>query len=384
MAVPRRIGVLLPMQLGYCRGILKGITRYAVPAKPWLFFPFDTMALDAKVLRQLKTDRLDGAIVYTGDAAAIGWLERWGKPVVNVAAVRTSRKMPSVRVDDQAVGAMAARHFLDRGYGHFAYFGNLASEFARERLQGYREALRPHGFDVAIPPADMPPPWAWRVGEPRLREWLLKLPKPVGIFGYTDNTCRLFATICREANVHIPEDVALVGVDNDELACEMSYPPLSSVEQPLEQIGYRASELLDGWVEGQRPATGTLVLPPIGVVTRQSSDIVAIHDADVSAAMQFIRTNAGTAIRVEDILDQVPVNRRSLEKRFRVQMGHSILTQINLTHVERAKQLLRNTRMSIEQVAAKSGFNSATRFGIVFKKFTGKTPNVYRRTFSPG
>jgi LacI family transcriptional regulator len=212
-----------------------------------------------------------------------------------------------------------------------------------------------------------------------VRDWLLALPKPAAVFSSNDVPARHLAEMCRALGLLVPEEVALLGVDNDELECLLCHPPLSSVVNPAEQIGYEAARLLDRLMSGRQPPRRPIHVPPTHVVTRQSTDIVAVADPDVSQAAAFIRDHAAENIGVADVVLALSMARRRLERRFRGCLGRTILDEIQRVRVERAKHLLAETDLPIPVVANRSGFSTPQRLAAVFRRATGQSPTAYRR-----
>jgi LacI family transcriptional regulator len=212
-----------------------------------------------------------------------------------------------------------------------------------------------------------------------LTDWLLAQPKPLAVLACNDSRARECAQICEDLSIHVPSEIAILGVDNDDLFCRLSHPPLSSVMVPWEKIGYRAAELLDRRIEGKSVPRGLSKIPPSGVVERQSTDVIAVADADLRAALHFIRTNSTRPITVEDVAEAVPLSRRDLEQRFRKLLKRSPLEEIRSAHLSRAKMLLATTDMTVDEVALASGFVSVNWFDKVFKQFLNSTPSAYRR-----
>jgi LacI family transcriptional regulator len=307
------------------------------------------------------------------------------RPVVNVSRALADLPFPRVGVQEGQVGRLVAEHLLQRGFRHLAFVGSSEFSYSLQREAGFREVLLAAGHALARyeTPADSllvtrRRPWS---ADPRLRRWLLDLPKPVAIFGCNDQCGVQLAEACREADLRVPEDVALVGVDNDDLLCELARPALSSVGIPAEQIGYEAAALLDRLLQGAAPPAEPVLLPPLGLIVRQSSDVVAIEDRDVAAALCFIRDHAHVPLAVPDVLRAVPVSRRALERRARQAIGRTLGDEIRRVHLERAKNLLSGTDMPMNDVAQHSGFSSAKHFCTVFHQELGCTPTLYRRRY---
>lgn len=213
----------------------------------------------------------------------------------------------------------------------------------------------------------------------KLRRWLSALPKPVGLFAGNDLCGSQLSEACHEAGLRIPEDVALVGVDNDDLFCELTRPSLSSVAIPAERIGYEAASLLDRRLEGVKPPRKPLLFPPLGVVARQSSDLVASDEPEVTAALRFIRNHSHTPISVSDVLREIAVSRSGLERQFRQVLRRGVGDEIRRAHLERAKSLLAGTDLSVAVVAKQSGYSGIKHLCTVFRQATGLTPTAYRR-----
>jgi LacI family transcriptional regulator len=220
--------------------------------------------------------------------------------------------------------------------------------------------------------------WKWNAA---LQTWLQKLPKPIGILASHDIQGVQLSEYCNQLQLRVPDEVSIVGVDDDDLLCELARPSLSSVALPSERIGYQAAMLLFSLLHSKRRKTEAIVLPPGGVVVRQSSDLLSIPDPDVAEALRYIRSNCGRPIQVTDVLHAVSVSRRGLERRFRKCLNRSIFEEINRNHVERARQMLISTNHSMASIADKSGFRDSRHFSILFRKLMGATPTMYRARF---
>jgi LacI family transcriptional regulator len=218
----------------------------------------------------------------------------------------------------------------------------------------------------------------WEREQAILAKWISRLPTPIGVFACDDDRGREVLEACKLAQLNVPEEVAVVGVDNDEVFCELADPPLSSIALNAETAGYRAAALLDEMMQGRARKRQQIVVEATGVITRRSTDIVAVDDAGVAKALQFIRRLHGRNISVDRVSEEVAVSRRSLEKRFRRVVGRTILEEIQLTRLETAKRLLLETTHPISKVAEIAGFGSTGYFIQFFQKQVGKTPRRYR------
>lgn len=313
-------------------------------------------------------------------------LQAIGRPVVAVGMDITTIGFPGVDADDAAVGRLAAQHLLDRGYDHFAVFSSGQHGWSATRGGSFAAAVASRGPCVEFTQAtagDTDNMLTWEAPLDDACDWLRGLPTPFGLLATNDAGALLVLQLCRRLGLRVPEDVAILGVDNDELTCELAHPPLSSVALPFRRMGFEAGRLLERMLKGQAtPATMTR-LPPDGVVTRQSTDTVAIRDADIVAALRFIREHHAEPIGMPDLLRAVPTYRHRLERGFRRHLGRTVMEEVRRVRVERAKRLLATTDLPVEEIAVRCGFAGASKFGIAFRKETGRTPTQHRRQARP-
>jgi LacI family transcriptional regulator len=315
-------------------------------------------------------------------------MQTWHRPLVNVSAVLPNLPWPRVAIDNDQVGRMAAKHLLERRLRHFGFVGHSEHLYSVEREAAFRAELQDAGAEVSSYHAKRnrpfePNKWFWYLDR-RIEAWLLDLPKPVGILAAADSWGMELMEVCHELGLRIPEDVAVVGVDNDDLYTEFSRPPLSSVALPSRQIGYEAAALLDQMLAGHRSSAKSLLLAPTHVHVRRSSDVLAISNQDVIAAVRFIKEHAHLPLAVNDVLREIPLSRRSLERQFRECLGRGIAEEIRRAHIERSQRLLVETDLSLFLVAEQSGFSSLRQMMDVFRRDVGLTPKEYRRQYSNG
>lgn len=368
--------------LGYCRDVLRGVQAFARQHESWIFHD---AAPSLELLKPLKEWKPQGIIAHLFDREFALKLCRLRTPIVNVTSTLSDLAVPLVEVDHLAVGRLAAEHFLDGGFHNFGYFGSGTAGFSIGREQGFRDRLAEAGFASFSCYAEyLPRPapgGSWADVDERVREWLVSLVKPVGVLASNDVPARELAEICRLLDLNVPGDVAILGVDNDEVETGLAYPPLSSIAIPGERVGFEAASLLSRLMARRELRPAPLLLPPQGVVVRQSTDVVAVSDPELSSILNFIRRHAAEPIGVEDVLSQVAVSRRKLERRFRQVMHRTIHDEIRRVRLERAKRLLATTDLAMPAVAARSGFEGARRFAVVFRQLSGMTPTDYRRQF---
>ena len=271
---------------------------------------------------------------------------------------------------------MGAEDLIERGFHSLAFVGEAGAWHTEDRLKGFSQRAQEAGVEAKHWTGGSlgKPPYG-----PELSHWLAQLPRPLGILASNDHAAGLVIRCCREANIAVPEHAAVLGVDNDELAVLMIKPSLSSIALPSEAMGFEAAAMIDRLLKGESLAHPLVLFPPTRVVTRQSTDLMAIADAEVAEAVRFIRQQAAKEISVADVARHVAVSRRALEQRFRTALGRSPLDEILRIRLERARQLLQETSLSIEQIANACSFSSASYLGVVFRRLTGMTPSECRK-----
>jgi LacI family transcriptional regulator len=378
MAKTKRIALFYPLASGLSQEFVRGIFSFARPTKPWEFcLIFDGDA--AKLLRW----KPDAIICHAYTANAVRVIEKARVPVVETGYFYSDVKVPRVGLDHRAAGKMAAEHFLDRGFTQFAFFGGEPRAFTECWREGFGGRLRTAGHDFleALPDLFSPEPFQTMAPvDPGVRSWLLSLPRPVALFAGHDPVGFRLIEVVRSAGLHVPEDVAVIGVGNNDLACEMAFPPLSSVCMPAKAVGYAAAKLLDELMEGGKPPEQRTALAPTGVATRQSTDIYVVSDQELAAALRFIRENAGKRIGVKHVVEAATIGRSALEKRFRALLGRSPLEEIRRVRMELARRLLADTHIHLAEVANLAGFRDGAHLSLVFAEETGISPTEYRKS----
>jgi LacI family transcriptional regulator len=359
-----RVGVIVNSAGGYSRGVIRGITSFAF-ARAWTCRVQGVN--DDDVGQHFRN--FDGLIVQTASPQQARAIARRALPVVNVSSKLELRQFPSVVSDDVEVGRLGAEYFLQRGYASLLYYAPEARQFAKLRQDGFERRVIEAGREARF--ASTPK---------ELRAFLSSdRAKPqAAIFACNDRSGVEVLDICRELSVRVPDQVAVLGVDNDDLVQSLANPPLSTINTARERIGFEAAAMLERLIN-RTPLPGrSVTVAPLGVITRRSTDVMAVDDADVVDAVRFIHAHAGRPIGVSDVMREVPLSRRQLERRFRARLGRSILDEITRCRIDRAKQLLVETELTLPQVALASGFGSASYFSVVFAETEGTTPGAYR------
>jgi len=379
MARPPHVALLIETSRSYGRGLLRGIRRYLSEHGPWSVY-LETRALDSQGPLWLKHWQGDGILTRTDSKALARLVAAAGVPAVELRSLRYAAGLPWVGVDNRALGQLVAEHLLERGFRQFGVYALDTEDYFRERCANYVDTLRQRGFACAVfrAPRHAERPAQWEQQQEDLRRWVAALPRPVGLMACTDQLGFWLLDACKRAAAAVPEDVAVVGVENDESLCAMATPPLSSVALNTEHIGYTAAGLLDRLMRGKGGQRQRIAIPPLGVVTRQSSDVVAIADEAVAAALRYIREHACQGITVADILDAVPLSRSKLERDLRQLLGRSPNAEIRRVQLARVRELLADTDLSLAGIASRSGFPHVQYLCTAFKRHFHQTPGRYR------
>jgi LacI family transcriptional regulator len=376
---PRRpqVALLVETSNAYARGLLQGIVHYIREHAPWSFHLMEQGRGDDPPA-WLAQWRGDGIIARIETPRIARANVRAGVPAVDVSAARLVPGLPWVETDDAQIARLAAEHLLERGFKHFGFCGDARFNWSAWREEHFCARVRAAGGTVSCyrPTAEAAGDLAAQAAD--LRRWLADLPKPVGIMAAYDSRGQQVLDACRGAGLAVPAEVAVIGVDNDELLCDLATPPLSSVIPNAHRAGYEAAALLDGLMAGRSVGAEARLIAPLGVAARQSTDVLAVDDRDVARAVQFIREHACDGINVADLLRAVPLSRRVLEQRFRRLLGRTPREEILQVRLARVRQLLSETDLPLYQIAERAGFEHAEYLSVVFKRETGQMPSAFR------
>jgi LacI family transcriptional regulator len=380
-----RIGLLFATdQLSYDRKVIEGVLAYQQQNRCQVFTLLGAMLNDK--LGYLKRQiRLDGIIAEIWNPMMLRTLQHIGIPVVDISGTWDPPSVPSVHVDNRAVGRMVAQHFLDKGLRQLAFFGNPGAMHSRERQDGFVEQARQAGAAVAVidlmrhyeAKGEQEDIWA-------VARWLKRLPKPAGLMCWYDYDAPWLEGVCERAKAAVPEDVAIVGVDNDDLACASCRRKLSSVETNGNLVGYQAMCLMRQLVRGKPAPRQHVLVQPGNLIGRESSDIQAISNVVLARAIRFMQDNVDRPINVESVLREIPLSRRIFETQLRAACGHSPYQYITRLRVERAKKFLAETDMDMPSIARSCGISNSKLFSVIFKRIAGVSPRQYQRQIRLG
>jgi LacI family transcriptional regulator len=361
--------------------MLRGIIRYQREHGPWSLF-FEPRGLGEAPPKWLAHWKGDGILVRADTWPLARAILRSGLPAVDLRVSLPGLSLPFVGIDSRITVEMIFTHLWEQGFRCFGFCGlpageNIWSDFRqKEMARRAQTAGRPcHLFPARRFRGRRP---SWEVEQKHIATWLLSLPKPIGIMACNDDRGLQVLDACRQAELRVPEDVAVVGVDNDEFLCNLSIPPLSSVALGVERAGYEAAALLERLMSGERPAQTQFFLPPLQVVQRQSSDGTAVDDPEVVKLIRFIREHACDGLRVEQVWKQTGLSPSTMQRRFRQLLGRSPKEEITRLQLERARSLLSFTDLSVAEVATKCGFKESRYLSMVFHAKLGLSPLAYR------
>lgn len=380
MQAKRTIWVLHSVNAGWGAEVLRGLARFSEHREPWDF----RIAGWGESPQGIPSNgnKVDGLVVAIRDEQQERELLDSGLPCVNVSGTRTVRWLPTVVVDDEAIGKMVADYLAHQGLRRFAYCGNERWHFSAPRGKGFVDELKAAGYECEC--YESPRQLEGGVTERELEElagWLASLSHPVGIMTCNDIRARDVARACTRANLRVPDDVAIVGVDNDELLCSVTVPPLSSVDTGSQRIGYEAARLLERMMRGEPPPAEPVRIRPQEVVVRRSSDVVAVADEVVAEALRYIKRRVADGLTVGAVVSEMGVSRRLLERRFRKVLDSTVHDEIRRAQIDTARRLLVETDMPLAEVTKRCGFRYFSHFSQVCKEELSMPPGEYRRHF---
>jgi LacI family transcriptional regulator len=382
-----RIALLIESSRTYGRGILRGIARYAHVHGPWSFFTMER-DLHGGVPTILKKWKGDGIIARIENRGMAAKLRKLGCPVIDVLGQAALLGVPSFDTDAAAVAQMAVNFFQKAGFQHFAYAGYPGIPFSEKRRVAFARFLQEHGHSLRVLPHAPVGGGAKHIqaieqegisAEGAIARWLQAQPRPLAVLACNDVRAQQVLNACREHGLRVPDQIAVMGVDNDDVLCALCEPPLSSIEPDAERLGYEAAELLARMIKGHGAVPANTQIPPARLIERVSTDFVAIEDPITVQAVRFIRDNIDRGIAVKDVTAHVQRSRTDLEQRFRRALKRSVRAEILRCRMDRVCALLRQTKLSLNEVAQRTGFSSAAHVCRLFHQRYKLSPTDFRK-----
>lgn len=379
MAARKHVALIVETSSIYGRRILSGVNKFMRSHLSWTVF-LEQSSLATKPPDWLQSWEGDGIISRSTDRKLTQLIADKNIPMVELTDRHGPKEMPHVWSDDLAIAKMAAEHLLERGFQNFAFCGFAREYWSQQRQEGFADAVARKRFECKF----YETPWfgsgalPWEQELREMQQWLISLPKPVGIMACNDVRGKMVLDACHAVDLAVPEEVAVVGVDNDDLLCDLCVPPLSSIISNAELVGYKAAELLDLLMCGGTPAKSEVLVKPLGVATRQSTEVLAIDDHDISIALKMIRERACDGLTIDEIMQEVVISRSILERRFRKLLGRSPQAVIRQTQLKRVRQLLAETDLTLASISQLAGYKHTEHMAVVFKRETGETPGQFR------
>ena len=374
----RHVALAFSTRVAQMPMIYKGIAGYAAKNANWIFTTDDeSVDLPIGFLRKWKGDGVIAVLLSKADAAAARGLKI---PVVTFVGVVRKPGVPRVMLDQAAIGRLAAEHLLSRGFRQFAFYGVEDAAYSADREAAFAERLAVGGFAVSrhcLPSLHRQHPWDDEVES--LRLWLERLPSPIGLFAASDARARKVADACRLIGRNVPEEVGIIGVDNNEIACEFGSPKITSISCDWVTVGFEAARLLDHLMRGRKPPDRDKLIPPNGIVARESTNVMIFNNSAVARAAAYAREHIGEPFGVEALIDCAAVSRRLLETSFIKSLGMTPSVYIARLRVEKAKSLLHQRKLTFSRIAAQCGFSDLRHFRRVFARTEKMTPRQYRK-----
>ena len=382
-----RVILLIESSRAYGRGCLQGIAAYVRVRGPWSCIHLER-GLAESVPAWMERLPADGIIARIENAALVRFLQHRRLPTVDLRGRFHIPGFATFDSDHDAIVRLVAEHFLERGFRHIAFCGFAGLDFSDRRRDALILRLAQHGLvpfiyeatDVSHSASTVTLESAGTRHLKELAAWLKRLPNPVGILACNDNRGRQVLDACSMAELAVPEQVAVVGADNDEVICDLSDPPLSSVQPDAVRIGFEGAAALDRMIRSGKPAPRRVrLISPRQLVVRRSSDVLAVDDPVVSLALKIIQRQACDGLNVERLLDQMTISRATLERRFERLLGRSPKDEILRLRLNRVRELLADSDDTLAQIADATGFSSVAHLSVAFKHATSVSPGEFRR-----
>jgi len=378
----KKILLLIDYSSKFCRLLLKGLIRYSKEHEPWVFYRlpsyYKTLYGKEGIVEWAKKWQAD-AIIARWDHEGTNLLETLNIPVILQNYKARSDYFSNLTGDYIGTGEMAAKFFIKRRYTNFAFYGNKGVVWSRERAEGFRREIEKIGGNYYYFESENLDGEEWSSAHIQLDEWLISLPKPIAMFACDDSFALQASKICKINNIIIPEEISLLGVDNDDLICNLSDPPISSIVTDVEKGGYEVGRLIDRFFKGEKKEPFDIIIKPTRFELRKSTEKYDISNEYISTVVNFIEDNITSDININKLTELVPLSRRNLEVKFKTEMNTSIYQFILDCRIEYFAHLLLTTDRPLFDLALESGFNDSKNISRIFKKFKGCTPLEYKQ-----
>ena len=380
----KRILLLIDYSSDFSRNLLKGLIEYSKKYGPWLFYRlpshYKTLYGKEGIIEWPKHWNAD-AIIAQWDHEGTNLLRALDIPIILQNYKNRSPHFSNLTGQYFETGVMAANFFITRQFKNFAFYGNKNAIWSHERAEGFRSLIEKKGGNYYYFESENTVEEQWDNSHMQLDNWLSSLPKPIGLFACDDSYALQVTEVCKINGIGIPNEISLLGVDNDELICNLSDPPISSIVLDTYKGGYDAGRILDMFFKGERKDPCNIVIQPIRLELRQSTEKYDINNEYVLKVVNFIGNNFKQEIGIDSLTKLVPLSRRNLEVKFKEEVGTSIYQFILSCRVDYFAHLLLTTERSLFDIALESGFNDCKNISRVFKKFKGCTPLEYKEKY---
>lgn len=377
MSSLRHVMLIIETSKVYGRGLLDGIGRYAMAHGQWSLY-VEERGLEEEPSRLLRRWKGDGIIFRSTGRAMVQAIRRKGVPAVDTNSAVLGHGFPLVYADEDRIAQLAVTHFLERQFEHFAFCSIDQSRWVQWRREAYLRHLARLGLPAHVMAGDTLAELTWEQQLRRLAAWVAELPKPIGVLAANDVCGMRLIAACRTVGLRIPEQVAVLGVDNDEVLCRLTSPPLSSIDPGASTIGHRAAALLDDLMRGAPPGPSRFGFLP-AEWSRVSRPTPWRSRTRISPGpLSFIRERACEGIGVEDVVENVGISRATLERKFAACLKTTPRQAILRVQMERVKCLLTETTYSLEKIAGWTGYKSQSHLSVAFKREFGLTPGEFR------
>lgn len=377
----KRIALLIESDMAFDRTIARGVGDYIRSHKGWIILMDPMLKATLKTVQHWKPD---GIIISAKLPTINNILTLKHIPMVAVGSPLQSLDIPVVTSNQEEIGRMAARFYINKGFQHFAFCGgNENAMWCKQRLQGFESELKKKKRQLSVfkPNFDIEPSMPEAIEA--LGKWMNELPKPCGLFVFFDGWARWVLDACVAENIKVPDEISVLGVDNDRWLCELSQPQLSSVDANVKTVGYVAADILHRILDGESEFQNVTTVDPLEIVKRDSTEVMFFDDPEIAFAMRYIHEHACDPISPSDVLTVTGMSNSTAHRKFKKFVGHSIHSEIQNTQVNRLKKLLTTTNLNVAEAAKQSGFENVRYLTKVFRDYTGLTPTEFRRTQGP-